>query len=618
MKRSIALALVLVMVLAMVPGANAATQMPRLEIETKDVLELTTAPDRYETMSGETLVEGCWIVPRFEVYGQARVIGDRMTLETRICDESLTSEGYCGVQIYKGTYDKLTESSEPVYAYAEHLIGGHPSYTNTFYWQTEGCSAGDYTAIFFLADDDENVVMASAADLFLSKKEIPITGIDLYVYELDDTPDVIYCADNGAFSVGVVFEPYHTTVYRWDTERDFEGLTNGGSDKPDYASRFKIYEADEDAPFVSVDYIDYGVSPDPMFTDRIDVVVRDRSELVQFSRDTAASCDGQVVKVDVTAPEGISEVQVRNMNPYTVEIVKIEGNSIYLRGLLKGEGEIVVCYENMWDWLEVYCGPHYYRQEYEQPTCTEEGYEQERCRHCDDIINRVVKPARGHAYGTAGTRVVIANTATKDGLETGYCSRCRADVETVIPRIFSDTEPDRFYSDALDYCYENGIINGLSADTFGPGATLNRAQLVTMLYRHAGSPAVEQGSAFTDVAEGTFYTAPVAWASANGIVNGYSDGTFRPADAITREQIVTMIYRYVAMLGKDNGARDDLSAFTDLDMLRAYAEEPMRWAVANGVINGLSETLLGPQESANRAQTATILCRVITGILEAE
>ena len=136
-----------------------------------------------------------------------------------------------------------------------------------------------------------------------------------------------------------------------------------------------------------------------------------------------------------------------------------------------------------------------------------------------------------------------------------------------------------------------------------------------MLYRHAGSPVVEGECTFADVPAGQFYTEAVMWASANGIVNGYEDGSFRPGDVITREQIVTMLYRYVVSLGKDNGERNDLSAFEDLDMLRAYALEPMQWAVANGVINGLSETTLGAQESANRAQTVTILYRIITGTL---
>ena len=76
-----------------------------------------------------------------------------------------------------------------------------------------------------------------------------------------------------------------------------------------------------------------------------------------------------------------------------------------------------------------------------------------------------------------------------------------------------------------------------------------------------------------------------------------------------------MLYRYVVRLGKDNGQRSELAGFTDLDQLMGYAREPMQWAVANGVINGLSETVLGPQQSANRAQTVTILYRIITGIL---
>lgn len=248
-----------------------------------------------------------------------------------------------------------------------------------------------------------------------------------------------------------------------------------------------------------------------------------------------------------------------------------------------------------------------------EATCTDPGLQIEGCVHCRQWAKKIEIPALGH--DVAQTEVIAEPTATKDGIESGRCARCEQNVEQAIPRIFADTEPDWFYSDPLDYCYANGIINGMSADAFGPNETLNRAQLVTMLYRHAGSPAVEGESAFTDVPEGEFYSAPVAWASANGIVNGYEDGTFRPGAVITREQIVTMLHRYVVALGKDSGERNDLSAFADLDMLHEYALEPMRWAVENGVINGISNTELGPQQSANRAQTATILYRIITGTL---
>jgi hypothetical protein len=250
-----------------------------------------------------------------------------------------------------------------------------------------------------------------------------------------------------------------------------------------------------------------------------------------------------------------------------------------------------------------------------KPTCTEVGVRSHYCEDCGLIWYEEVE-AKGHKIKKGAEIVVIEEPkATKRGISGGECERCGELATFETGCIFYDTQPDWFYSDALDYCYEKGIINGLTANTFGPGETLNRAQLVTMLYRHAGSPEVEGENLFTDVPDGQFYTNAVIWASANGIVNGYEDGSFRPGNPINRQELVTMLHRYAVSLGKDNGQRSDLAAFTDLDQLMGFAADAMGWAVANGIINGISETELGPRQSANRAQTVTILYRTITGIL---
>lgn len=611
MKRSIAFLMALVMVLTLIPAANAATGMPKLEIPTADVLELTGTPDRYELQSA-ALGKGCWIVPSFETFGLAAVIGDTMEISTRVCAAAVTDQGVIGMMIYKGTYDQITDSSKPVATVAEYAIGGHDGYRNVFEWNTKGCSAGDYTALFFVMDESGAILSASSADLYLSKKAIPMTGVEIYIYELDDTPDEIVLLRDGGFSYGVIYEPYHTTATREYIHNSTGGLTHTGSNKPDGASLFKVEHVNGSATLsviASDDTTD--AAEGEAFQDTVNIVIGDAGTMASFDKDQVRSCVGSWVEVPVTVPAG-KECMVVNGNPYLIEL-KIENQTLYARGLCEGIGEVSITTGNAIDRIEIGSGNHICQTQRQSAGCTEEGYEREICEYCGTLVSQTVKPAYGHKLKEV--TVVTEPRATKDGVSVGRCTRCLQDVETVIPRIFSDTQPDWFYSDPLDYCYENGIINGLSADTFGPTATLNRAQLVTMLYRHAGSPEVEQGTAFTDVPEGQFYSAPVAWASANGIVNGYEDGSFRPAAVITREQIVTMLHRYVVSLGRDNGERDDLSAFEDLDMLHEYAREPMQWAVANGVINGMSETVLGPQQSANRAQTVTILYRIITGIL---
>lgn len=611
MKKMMAMLLVFALLAANLAAVSAAAPaMPKRKLETADLLEVTNAPNRYEPMGNQALEEGCWIVPLFETYGQAAVIGDPMRLKVRINDECLPDYATCGVMIFKGTYDQIDDNSQPVWAYDEYVFGGHPSYERSFVWYTYDYSAGDYTALFFLMDTDGNVVAASAADLYLSKKEIPLESIDIYVYEVNDTPDVMYCANDGAFGIGIVFEPYHTTAGRSLVELDYPEIMHGSCNKPAGGGLYKLEEVTDGEAVISASYFDGVVD----LYDEVRIEIKDPSEIIQFSEDSLGSCDGQLVSVDVIAPAGVGEIQILNLNPYTVEIVKVEGNTIYLRGLIEEDGQIAIYNGTTWDWLNIHCGPHEYYEVNHNPTCTEEGYHKNYCLFCGDIAAYEVYPAKGHNYGNEGTTVITEPTATKDGLMVGNCFLC-GEVEEIIPRVFTDTQPDWFYSDALDYCYEKGIISGMTATTFGPTGTLNRAQLVTMLYRHAGSPAVEGENTFTDVPAESFYTPAVIWASENGIVYGYEDGSFRPGNSITRQELVTMLHRYMVRLDKDSGERSDLAAFEDLDQLMGYAEDAMQWAVANGVISGISATQLGPQQSANRAQTVTILHRIITGIL---
>lgn len=614
MKRSIAFVLVFTLLMAMFPAVSAAApDSPKLEVKTSEVLELTGAPNRYEAQS-VTLGYGSWIVPKFETYGQAAVIGKTMEINMHVCAGGVTDQGIVGMMIYKGTYDKITDNSEPVFTVAEYAIGGHDSYRNVFEWNTKGCSAGDYTALFFIMDEAGEILFASSADLYLSKKAIPMTGVEIYVYELDDTPDEIVLLQDGGFSYGVIYEPYHTTATREYMRNSTGNLTHTGSCKYDGTELYKVERVNGSATltvFASDDTTD--AEEGETVVDTLNITIGNAADMATFDKDRVRSCLGSWIELPVTAPEG-TECMIYNGNPYMIEL-KIENNTLYARGLCIGIGEVSISVGNAIDRIEIGSGDHICKSERKGATCTEDGYELERCEYCGVITEKIVKPATGHKIDAQQT--VEEPTATKDGMAVGHCAYCNQNVELVIPRIFADTEPGTYYADALDYCYENGIINGLKADTFGPYALLDRAQLVTMLYRLAGSPAVEGEHSFTDVADGQFYTDAVIWASVNGIVNGYEDGTFRPGTAINREQLVTMIHRYVAALGEDNGQRSDLAAFTDLAQLSSFAREPMQWAVANGVVNGVSSTKLGAQQTADRAQTVTILYRIITGILEA-
>ena len=171
---------------------------------------------------------------------------------------------------------------------------------------------------------------------------------------------------------------------------------------------------------------------------------------------------------------------------------------------------------------------------------------------------------------------------------------------------------DWFYGD-VSYVYENGIMDGVSAETFAPNATLTRGMIVTILYRMENKPAVTGASKFTDVDANEWYGAPVAWAAENGIVTGYSETTFGPNDPVTREQLAAILYRYAVYKGMSAVTLEqNLSRFTDADQISAYAVPAMNWAVGKGLING-ADGKLSPKASATRAQVAAIIHRYLEG-----
>lgn len=174
--------------------------------------------------------------------------------------------------------------------------------------------------------------------------------------------------------------------------------------------------------------------------------------------------------------------------------------------------------------------------------------------------------------------------------------------------LFSDVHEDDWFFGAVSYVYENGMMNGTGDGCFSPALTTSRAMIVTILYRLEDSPALVPAE-FPDIQPGIWYADAVGWASSSGVVSGYDDGRFGPDDAITREQLAAILYRYAALKGMDTGATDSLSSFTDADSVSSYALDAMRWAVGNGLISGKGSGILDPRGSATRAEAAAILMR---------
>lgn len=171
---------------------------------------------------------------------------------------------------------------------------------------------------------------------------------------------------------------------------------------------------------------------------------------------------------------------------------------------------------------------------------------------------------------------------------------------------FADVATDAYYYDAVKWAVEKGVTNGVSETLFGPDQACTRAQIVTFLWRAAGSPEPKSGSSFADVAADAYYAKAVAWAVENGITKGTSETTFHPDETCTRAQSVTFLYR---ALGKLAAAQ---AGFTDVAADSYYADA-VNWAAENGVTKGISETLFGPDGSCTRAQIVTFLYRAYQG-----
>ena len=211
-------------------------------------------------------------------------------------------------------------------------------------------------------------------------------------------------------------------------------------------------------------------------------------------------------------------------------------------------------------------------------------------------------------------------TEKGDGQYTFKMPNSRVEVQVAFTRVsslpFADVAEDAWFRSAVEYVYENGLMNGTTATTFTPNATTSRGMIVAILWRQAGSPTVDYLMEFNDVAPTAYYGEAVRWAASEGIVGGYGDGRFGPNDTITRQQLAAILYRFAQQQGYDTSARADLSGYADLGAVSSYAVEALQWTNAEGLVNGTSATTLSPGGNATRAQAAVILSRFCQSIAQ--
>ncbi|MBQ7936202.1 MAG: S-layer homology domain-containing protein [Clostridia bacterium] len=291
-------------------------------------------------------------------------------------------------------------------------------------------------------------------------------------------------------------------------------------------------------------------------------------------------------------------------------------------------------FNETYHWQECVCGLTAQKAQHQfswvidrAPTEDLAGVRHEECS-CGAIRNsgtEITKLPHSHNYGpwqpyneTQHQRVCNLNTAHVEyenhTFAEGICTACGAErpKPEPAPMPFIDVgEEDWFYS-YVEYVYYEGLMNGVTTTTFVPDGTMTRAMVVTVLYRMSGSPAVTGSAGFSDVEADQWYAEEVNWAAQNGIVNGVGNNMFAPEKTITRQEFVTMLFRYAQKNSMDTSARDNLSTFADRGEVPDWSKAALQWAVAEEIISGMPEgnqLLIVPEGVASRAQAAAILMR---------
>jgi hypothetical protein len=176
---------------------------------------------------------------------------------------------------------------------------------------------------------------------------------------------------------------------------------------------------------------------------------------------------------------------------------------------------------------------------------------------------------------------------------------------------FADMTAGDWFYDAAMYSYAAGLIGGMTPDTFGADTALTRGMVVTILYRHAGQPRITGGAtSFRDVAAGAWYADAVRWAQTTGVILGHSDGTFRPADYMTREQLAAVLYRYADSLGLGLSAAG--TVYADRESINVFARESVGALTAAGVFRDIAGDVFNPLSHITRAEAVSALFRLLT------
>ncbi len=238
-------------------------------------------------------------------------------------------------------------------------------------------------------------------------------------------------------------------------------------------------------------------------------------------------------------------------------------------------------------------------------TCDTQGHKTVTCE-CGETYTLTYGEPTGHEF---------EQVTAEDGTVYYYCVKCGAISDTGLP--FNDVRSTSWYYEAVKYCYEMDYMRGVTTTLFAPKENITREMLATILWRISGAPAPETTENLFKDSGSNYSAAAIRWAAENELVMGYPDGTFRPRQSITREEMVTFFYRYANFIGMDVTVDGDasLSMFADAGSISNFAKDPALWAASKGIVVGINEndvTLFQPKGTATRGQVAAIIMRLLS------
>ena len=518
----------------------------------------------------------CYVYPFGTTFGTSVTKGDTAMLQFQRNKATPSSSDVFAVIIFKGSIsDIIYGDTEPVIVETrEYKMSqfSKPSYALAMSWKADSrYSTGDYTLIYAVTDSQyrEYEQTYYYVELHVNSKNVPMNGIELWNNNNGDFEetlgDSVYVNVDASTMILLEKLPYNTT------SKDSFAFS---IDKP------QIVSASMKSGYLNIKGLCGGKA-----------VVTVRCGSVKKNVYVTA---GKLKSLSISAGKSTLCVGM-------TDTIRIDADSA---------GKPVY-----YEWST--SDPKVATVKNGVVTAVSPGTAEISVRAYNDMVRTLKYTVQYHQLPE--NTPVTTRTATQPKQAVGHCSVCGKDnaVNVYEPAIFTDTKASAWYAEHVDKVYDLGLMNGTGEHTFAPNANVNRAMAATVLYRIAGEPEIEGESPFNDVPAGKYFTNAVIWAEQNGIVNGYPDGTFRPDVSITREQLAAILYRYAGAEGKATAEAAELGGFPDASKVHSYAQEAMAWSVGAGLINGVGsdgKSYLQPASNASRAQFATIISRYMTTV----